>query len=367
MRPVWLAEALRIYFRSLRTKLSGLPVYKGNAEEICKNIVERCWNKKQHYFQTSAGHFCQFYTRDFGWCVKPLLNLGYKEEVLHTLDFALRHFAKKNKITVALSRTGTPFDFPNYAVDSLPYLLHSLSEAKALDLVERFESLLQSELIQFCAKVLDTSTGLVNPNKCFSSAKDHCQRSSSCYDNVMVGMLSADLNSLGLHNPLTEYDYKRLLRFNFWNGSAFIDDLSGKDTISGDANVFPYWSGIFGETFMIKSSIKNIQNLQLDYPFPLKYTGSIVERSILYDKLTPNYEGNSIWTYLGLLYTGTVCIVNKKLAARYLMQYTDVIEKFGNLLEVFDPHGAPYRSKFYLADDSMLWAAIYLDLVKRLK
>jgi len=34
-------------------------------------------------------------------------------------------------------------------------------------------------------------------------------------------------------------------------------------------------------------------------------------------------------------------------------------------LEVFDSQGNPFRTKFYLADESMLWAANYLYLSKK--
>jgi hypothetical protein len=366
MRSVWVSEAARMYFGSLRRKFSGIHRYKGDAEEICHSVVSSCWNKKRRYFQTSAGHFCQFYTRDFAWCTRPLVNIGLQQEVHRTLEYALKGFASRKRITVAISPGGNAFDFPGYAVDSLPCLLHSMVEAEADHLIEKYRDLLHRELKLFCARVLEKSTGLVTPSAFFSSAKDHYQRASSCYDNMMLGMLSADLDRKGFHNPLCEYDYKKLLKFNFWTGSGFIDDLSGKNLISGDANVFPYWSGLFADSSMINSSVKTLRNLKLDYPFPLKYTGNVEGKRSGYAWLAPDYQGNSIWTYLGLLYIDALSKVDRKLALHYLHKYTEVIEKHGNFLEVFDSNGNPYRSRFYYTDDSMLWAVIYLDLVKKL-
>jgi len=39
-----------------------------------------------------------------------------------------------------------------------------------------------------------------------------------------------------------------------------------------------------------------------------------------------------------------------------------LIETNRNFLELFDNKGKPFKSKFYHADESMLWAANYLTL-----
>jgi hypothetical protein len=68
-----LSEAWRIFNRSVYAKKYGIKRYNGNAKEICRQIIKDCWNGR--YFQVSNGHFCEFYIRDFGWCVESLLKL----------------------------------------------------------------------------------------------------------------------------------------------------------------------------------------------------------------------------------------------------------------------------------------------------
>ncbi|MFH1511548.1 MAG: hypothetical protein ABIF10_07695 [Candidatus Woesearchaeota archaeon] len=358
MNLVHLKEAARIFSRSS----ASLPKYSGSAKDICNQIVEACFNGR--YFQVSKGHFSEFFCRDFSWCVTPLLGLGYRRQVYSTLSYALDCFSHHNKIAVAISPDGVPFDYPTYAVDSLASLLYCLAQAKAQDLAAKHKQLLEYELRLIIKIVLDKKTGLVTSNRYFSSARDHYKRMSSCYDNCMLGMISCSLDRLGFDNPLSKYDYSELLLQNFWTGTGFIDDLSGVKTVTGDANVFPYWSGIITDSGMLRKSIAAIRKQELDSPFPLKYSIDSAGKKFFCDIFTPNYEGSSIWSYLGMLYLGQVGKVNKKLYRQYLRQYTLQIEQHGNFLEVFHPDGRPYSSKFYLCDHSMLWAALYLDLAK---
>lgn len=362
MKAIFLSEGLRMLHYSFGKRILGVPRYRGDSREICNKIINKCWNGK--YFRVSTGHFCEFYTRDFAWCTKALVRLGYKEKVHKTLGYAMGIFARNNMATTAISPAGKPFDFPNYAVDTMPYLVHSLSESEAYDLIEENRRFLQKELERFFGIVLDKTTGLVRGMH-FSSAKDHSLRRISCYDIAMLGMLSKDLDRIGLSNPLSKFDYEHLLKERYWKKGAFVDELGGT-TVSGDANVFPYWCGIIKDRSMLKSSIERLRELQLDKPFPLKYTEKPQKAKAL-DFFTPNYQGNAIWSYLGMLYIDLVSRVDERLALYYLVKYGRRIEYDQNFLEVFSPEGEPYKTAFYLTDDSMIWASLFLDLVRKLQ
>ena len=80
----------------------------------------------------------------------------------------------------------------------------------------------------------------------------------------------------------------------------------------------------------------------------------------------PYWEGNKVWIFLGLYFIETVAKYNKKLARQYLNQYKEQIEKNKNFYELFKPNQKPYKSLFYKADHSMLWASKYLYLDKQL-
>ena len=353
-----LTEGTRIFLSSWKQRI--LPKkYEDSAEEICRQIVKDCWNGR--YFQTSTGNFSQFWTRDFGWCTQGLLKLGYQKEVQHTLRYALNRFKDKKRITTTITPRGKPFDFPTAAVDSLPWLLHSIRLAKFS--IYDLKGFLNSRVEDFFNHFIDVQTGLVKPDLHVSSMKDLAIRKSSCYDNCMVGMLAQDIAALQLKNPFEKYDYSSLIQRHFWSGEFFHDDLTKKKYVAGDAQVFPFLTGLCKNQEMLEKTIKKVQEAGLDNPFPLKYTAKRNEAVFTIQELPLyNYEGSSIWTHMGPLWIKLVKEVDKKKAAEYTKAYCTWIEKHQNYLEVFTPAGKPYGTPFYRCDSGMLWAVNYLGL-----
>ncbi|MBU1198847.1 MAG: hypothetical protein KKF46_02390 [Nanoarchaeota archaeon] len=360
-----LSEAARIFSRRIKVFFKGINKYSGDDKEICTQIIEDCYNKENNYFMVSNGHFSEFYARDFGWCTEALLNLGYRKQVLSTLDYALRIFKKYGRITQSISPNGIPFTFPNrYSPDALAFLVHSLRLAKADDLIKKYKSFLNNEIKIYFDIVIDKSSGLVRLDRHFSSMKDYSIRKSSCYDNVMTGMLANDITQLNLYNPFKKFNYKKLLMDNFWTGNYFLDDLSGNKYISGDANVFPFWSGLIKDKKIIAKALAGVRKAGLDNPFPLKYTAKRYKEQKMLAKefFAGNYERDSIWAHMGLPYIKVVSTINKSLAKKYLDQYKKQILKHKNFLEVYDSKGEPFKTIFYYTDESMLWCANYLYL-----
>ncbi len=353
-----LSEALRIFRRSRIVKNRGIKQYNGNANKICRQIIEDCWNGR--YFQVSAGHFCEFYIRDFGFCIDSLLKLGYKDKVLKTLEYALSVYSKQ-RLTTTIIPSGKCIDVFDYSPDSLAFLLRCLRISDAKELVETYRAFLLKETNKYFNLVIDKKTGLVRTDRKFSSIKDQSIRKSSCYDNCMTAMLSNELDKLKMSNPFKAYDYKKLIKDNFWTGNYFLDDLSGERYIAGDANIFPFWTGIFDDREMLKKCISSIQKEGLDKPFPLKYTKN-AKRLNFVSSFSQNYEGTSVWMHIGPLFVFLVKKIDRKKAADYLDVYTNLIKKYKNFIEVFNPDGTPYKSQFYHADEGMLWAANYLAL-----
>ena len=76
------SAALSMFSRKLKVTSKGVKKYSGNATEICKQISEDCWNGT--YFQGSAGHFSQFWLRDFAMSAPALSKLGYRKEIKKT-------------------------------------------------------------------------------------------------------------------------------------------------------------------------------------------------------------------------------------------------------------------------------------------
>src|SRR3989344_4826674 len=354
----YLTQGPRIFLTSKKNKLFR-EKYGGDAEEVCASIIRDCWNGK--YFQTSTGNFAQFWTRDFGWCTSSLLNLVYEKEVHLTLKYALNRFIKHKKIMTTITPKGKPFDFPNYAVDSLPWLIHSIKISKFA--YYTYQEFLNQEIQRFYSLAINPNTGLVRADKQFSSIKDFAIRKSSCYDNCMVAMLARDLQGMELMNPFTRWDYPMLIKKNFWNGEFFYDDLSQKYYVAGDANIFPFALGIFNDKNMIKLVLDTIRKEGLDQPFPLKYTHHRNKAKFIWQEVfLRNYEGDTIWTHMGPLYIKIVSQVDKNYAFDLKKRYKHWIEYHKNYLEVFTNHGKPFSTPFYFSDKGMLWAVNYLTL-----
>lgn len=363
MKVILLKKGLGVFKRSIRVRFNGIKKYNGNARQILRQAINDCWNNR--FFQASAGHFSCFYIRDFGISVQALLNLGYRHEVVKTLEFALYSYSRNNKITTII-RNGLAFNFPYYTPESVAYLIHSIRLADAKELLLKHKFFLEKEIRKAFFKSFDADTGLIKKNVYFSSMKDNALRKSSVYNNSMIAMLSKDLDYFKLYNPFKGYDFKKIIKDNFWTGNYFLDDLSGLDYIAGDANVFPYWTGIFSSRKMIKLSFEAIQKDDLDKPFPLKYTKEKPGTySLLLGILVPNYEGNTIWTNLGQCLIDVVKKIDKEKAREYVGQYIKNVEKYGNYLELFNPDGTPYKTLFYYADEAMLWSANLLDSIGR--
>ena len=355
-----LTLGFHVFKESLKIKIRGIKRYQGNADDICKQVVHDCWNGR--FFQTSTTHFPQFWTRDFGWCTESLLKLGYKDKVEKTIIYALCAFSKHKKVTTTISKKDKPFDFPTYAVDSLPWLTHSLVLNKNKEIIENNSIFLEKEVKKFFEIVVDKKSGLANPIH-FSSMKDLAVRKSSCYDNCMISLLSSNLKKLKLENPLKEFNHKKIIKENFWNGSFFYDDLSKGKYVAGDANIFPFYLKIINNKKMLQSAITHIHESRLDFPIPIKYTTKNAPIKFIWSEIfLHNYERDSIWAHMGPLYIKILKKTNKEDAEKAKAAYTKTIETYKNYLEVFNSYGKPFTTPFYRSDEGMLWAANYLTL-----
>lgn len=313
----------------------------------------------------SAGHFHEFWARDFGFCVDSLLKLGYSAKVKRTLAYALKIYSKHGKITTAISPNSAAFDFPDvYSPDSVAFFFYALQKANAGYLIEKYKIFLNKEVKRFYLTVLDKNTGLVKRKTHFSALRDYYIRDSSCYDNTMVALLAESLKKIKvLDNPFKKYDFKKIIKDNFWTGSYFLDDLSGKKHVAGDANVFPFWLGIFDDKSMLSSAITAMQNAELDKPFPLKYvSGNPKEKKIFIEFLVSGWERNCIWPHMGPMFISLVKKIDEYEANTYFLSYKHLIQKNRNFYELYTPDGKSYKSLFYMADEGIIWCANFLTI-----
>ncbi len=366
LKPILVMEGMRIFLRSLRIKLRGYKKYEGNAAHVCEKIVGECWNRKKGYYQVSNGNYPEFYCRDFGICTDALIELGHRERVVKTLEYAMKIFSSHGKITQIITPKGKPIEFPSYAADSLPFLLRSINRAGAKHLLEKYREFLNYEIARYYETVFDEKTGMVKRDPKISGMKDYALRVSPCYHNCMLAMLSAEIEKARLANPFAKYDFKGMIKEKFWKGDHFIDDLSDVETVTGDANVFPFWCGIFTEKGMLAKSVAVMRKNMLDTPIPLRYYHKkIKEQDMLWlEVFVSEWERDTAWLHVGMCYLEIVKGLNEWMFSEYLEKYVGFVEKHGNFLEVLEPSGKPVKSAFFCADDGMLWSAMLLRYLK---
>lgn len=360
--PELIFEGIHMFQRHLRVRGKHFKRLGKQANSICKKILKELYTG--YFFQTSLGNYQHFYSRDFGMVTKSLLELGYRKEVESTLEYAMTQYQERNHIKTFITVLGKPVDFPNvYSPDSTAYMLYALRLANNKDLIEKYKPFLQQEVNKFYDVVVDKKTGLVKQNTHFGGMRDYSKRDASCYDTVMCAVVQREATLLGLKNPLIDYDYKKLLMKYYWTGSYFRDDASS-NTLTADANIYPFWLGIIDDKKILETVIKSMQEEGLDKPFPIKYVSSTSKkgRTIGAEIFVPNWEANSIWPMSGLPFIDIVSKVDKQLAKKYLQKYKEQIEKYGTFIEVYDKKGKPYKSLFFSADEGMIWCANYLYL-----
>jgi len=367
----YLREGVRIGLHGLRTRFRGHTRYPGDAEEICRAILAACWDERGFY-KTSLHNYPLFYARDFGMTVDALLALGHRERVRTTLAWALAAYRRAGRVTQQVTATGKAFNFPDVEQpDALAFLLHSLVALGDQELVAQYRRFLEGELARFTAAVVDIRSGLVRRDVRVAGMRDYALRTSSCYDNTMLGAIKQYATRLKLQNPLQEYAYEQLLLQHFWTGTHFRDDLE-KDEPTGDANVVPFWFRLFParkECQLFAAVERTIQKLHLDKPVPLRYEPTRRTSTAMHwlDFLTGGWERDTAWLFLGNLYLQVLVRLEPEQAKRLLERHRRLIERHQCYPEVVDRTGELHRSLLFHADDSMLWAANYLALERQLR
>jgi hypothetical protein len=361
-------EGLKIFKRKLSHK--EFHHYTGDPRDICAKIVRGTWNGQ--FFQASTGHFNVFYIRDFGMSVEALQFMGYKEEIAKTLEYALAIYQHYNKITTTITREHKPIDVFTYGADSLPYLMHALRVTKSFYLLKKYSSFLNEQIEVYYKEVFDEKKEIAYQDKTFSSMKDGAKRKSSMYDNCMAAFLVKEITALKdqnlrFVNPFNKWNYRKVIYDRFWVGNHFLDDISEHHYVAADANTIPYVLGIFNDIDMMRSSVNVMIGNKLDSPVPCCYTKNRIKEkeNPLLNIFAPNYEGNSSWTNVGMLFLQVLEKSNRVLLKKYIDRYLELVEKHHNFLEVFDPDGKPYETFFYKCDEGMLWSSIFYYILHK--
>jgi hypothetical protein len=365
--PAVLAEYVHNAGIRIRRHVLGHTRHHGSADRIIRSCIDACWNSRT--FTASPGHFDMFWTRDLSFSVPSLIRLGEGERVHASLAYALDVWTRRRKhITTTIHYFDQPGDVYDYGVDSLPLLMAALRSADAIELVERHAEWLEAEIGHFYRMVVDPATGLVRGDRAYSAHRDTCVNRSNTYGNTMVALLAKTIQETGwFASPFERHfqgAYDRLLVEHLWDGDHFRDAV-GDDTVSGEANIWPFYAGVASDPSMIGASLRYLDANGFCDPFPLRYeTRRRPEREVWITRyVLPDYQGTTVWTSLGAMYLQVLRTVDPALARWETARYVDWIERDGTYWEVMDHHGRGWvsRNRIMVGEESMLWSAIFLD------
>jgi hypothetical protein len=368
--PPVLAEYVHNAGIRLRRQLRGHTRHSGDAPTIIEACIERCWNGRT--FTASPGHFDMFWTRDLSFSTPTLVRQGYGDRVQASLAYALDVWTRRRShVTTTIHYFDRPGDVYEYGVDSLPLLLAALRTADTSSLVERHAGWLQAEVDHYVERVVDPTTGLVRSDRKFSAHRDTVENRSNAYGNTMVALLAKTIAETGWASSSLERhfegDYGRLLVEHFWAGDHFRDAL-GDDTVSGEANVWPFYAGVIAEPDRLRPALAYLDAHGFCDPLPLRYeTTRRPEREVwLTRHVLPDYQGSTVWTSLGAMYLQVLRQVDPALATHGTNGYIELIERDGTFWEVLDRHGRNYVSPRWImiGEEAMLWSAVFLDVLR---
>jgi hypothetical protein len=363
--PVLIVAGARVGLLSLRRRIFGWKRHSGSAEAICRAVVDDCWTG--HFFAGSAGHFHQFWTRDLAMCTGALCRLGYREKVLASWTWGLSRFARARRITTTIFARRFARDVYSFACDSLPMLLYGLDQAGAHDLVRQHRDFLTAEVHRFVAQILDPETGLARGDRYFSAPRDCMTGRSTVFANTMLGLLERLLGEQEiLPNPLQGLGVADRIRGTYWRGDYFRDALD-RALPSGDANTWPFYFQVITDSDMKRLALATLHRLGFTQPLPLRYFSQRLPQSELpIPRLfAPNYQGDTSWMQMGPVYLSLLRDVDADAFRSQRRTMASFIERDGNFLELYTSSGRPYhgRASLYVADEGMLWAALFLELL----
>jgi hypothetical protein len=366
MDPILLAAGANVAARSIARALVGWKRYPGNAHDICRAVIDDCWTGD--FFAGSAGHFKQFWTRDLAMCTPALSRLGFRDRVIASWDWGLQRFERAGRLTTTIFGRRFPRDVYAYACDSLPLTLFALHEAGAQHLITRHRALLASEIVRFHNIVFDPQRGMAAADGYFSGPRDCMTGRSTVFANSMIALLARLLPEYReLPNPFAGTDVEAMMMYHHWTGDFFRDSLC-RDIPSGDANVWPFFFGLFPDRQMRQRAFATLEARGFTTPIPLRY----FERRQPHSELpiprffTPNYQGDPSWTQLGAIYLQLLADIDRPKMEAHRTRMAALIERDQNYLELYTPDAQPYkgRAMLYHADQGMIWAALFLDLYR---
>lgn len=333
---------------------------EGDAEAICRETVERCWNGT--FYATSFGNFNYFWIRDFAAVAKSLRKLGYIDRVRSTIHWALWHYMEHDAVTLCITPNGRLFDAPKAGIDALPSLMHCIRSAR-YQLSSEERAFLKKRIDEFVEDYLDPETGMIRAGLEPAELRDGAIYDRSAYAVAMVERLAWACERNDLAFPWRHEMYQQELIDHYWNGQYFNADYSNT-AFSAECALVPFIIRAVEDESMLNATLNYIRDHKLAEPYAMKYTDTPKKfRYRLWARtVMRNYAGDTIWTWHGAYYLRLLWGQNRPEAAKNEAAFAGMLERYHTFPEVLQPDGSIYNSLLYNSSEGMIWAAIFLTI-----
>ena len=353
---------LRAEYRQISNRYFGkIERFDGDARAICRQVVNRLW--EGDFYRTSLGHFDFFWMRDFGTACHPLVNAGHADKVHSTLRWALLKYRRAGTVSTCIDQSGNCFEAPSRAIDSLPWLLHSIVVSR-YELNDSERVFLERMLRRYVRRYLDKRTGELKPRK-FAEMRDAVVYDRSAYAVTLVARMARCVEHLGLGGfPFRVEQYRAELVETYWNGKYFDADRQ-TDAFSAECALMPFFMGIVDDKNMADKTLDYIHDHKLNKPYPMLYTDQ--PQAFHYHwwmkkPFMPGYEGKTIWSWHGVFYLHLLRRYDRPEYKHQYESFSRMIERHGTWPEMLAEDGSWYYAPVYSGDPGMVWAALFLEL-----
>ncbi len=366
-------EHLREGAHFLRRRIfrSGHRRYRGTPKEIIRKTLEDNFNG--HLFAAGQGNHRMFYIRDIGLAAPGILYMDMREQLELCMATALNVWEYNGLITTSINDQYKAVDVFEYGADSLSLTLRTLRLLGSNDLIRRYQPFLNESIRHYAETVFDPEQSLVRDDRAFSTTKDNTIRPSPLYANLNMLLLQHEiwrLRDMGhqLEDPLKEYDTMGAVLNRFWmyEKGSFRDAL-GHEYVAAD-QIFAPFLRVFHDEPKIVEMLDAIIAEGLADPLPLKYTEQPKPRTEhkLLSVMASNYQGNTIWTMLGVAFLWVLHERDDPRTEEYLRRYERILERDRNCIEIYNPDLTMYNALAYTYDEGMSWfAPLYRVLDER--
>ena len=366
------AYAVNVAVRA-RRGLRGRKRHEGSAGEIIRACIDDCWDGR--HYRASPGYFRQFWTRDLSFSAPSLVRISeaHRRRVLQSFDWAIRTWERRDShVTTTIHFFDQPVDVFDYGVDCLPLMMAALHRIGADDVLAEHRPWLEAEVRHFMDEVVDPATGMVRSDRKYSAHRDTMVNRCNAFGNSMVALLAMTVVDLGwdVPDPMAPLALapQRILLDHFWDARGWFVDSPGDQTPSGEGNIWPFWTGVITDSNVMRQALDTLEDRGFANPYPLKYEP--VRKPELEPwfvrTFMPDYQGATVWTSLGSMYLQLLHSIHPEVAQPEMDRYVAWIERDGTFWEVIDDEtGQRYSSTLLTrSDESMLWSAIFLDLLE---